>query len=76
MFFAVNSLPVADDKTFAYMRRVVLIPFKARFVDEPDETKGDEKKRAPNIKESLLEELPGIFNWAMKGLKRLKNNNL
>ena len=36
LFFVVNNLPVADDKTFAYMRRVVLIPFLARFVDKPD----------------------------------------
>ena len=74
MFFAVNTLPVANDKTFAYMRRVVLIPFLARFVSEPDKAQKREKKLNPNIKEKLLQELPGIFNWAMRGLKRLIKN--
>lgn len=74
MFFAVNTLPVANDKTFAYMRRVVLIPFLARFVDEPDKAQKREKKLNPNIKEKLFQELPGIFNWAMRGLKRLIKN--
>ena len=74
LFFAVNTLPVADDKTFAYMRRVILIPFLARFVEKPDKAQKREKKRNPHIKAKLLRELPGIFNWAMKGLKRLIKN--
>ena len=75
MFFAVNTLPVANDKTFAYMRRVVVIPFLARFIDEPDKAHKRKKKLNPNIKEKLLQELlPGIFNWAMRGLKRLIKN--
>ena len=74
LFFAMNTLPIADDKTFAYMRRVVLIPFLARFVDEPDKAQKREKKRNPHITKKLLRELPGIFNWAMKSLKRLIKN--
>ena len=44
LFFAVNTLPIADDKTFAYMRRVILIPFLARFIDELDKAQKREKK--------------------------------
>ena len=62
LFFAVNSLPIASDKTFSYMRRAQVIPFVARFVDNPDSNKPEELKRNPNIKDELLKELPGIFN--------------
>jgi len=71
LFFAVNSLPIASDRTFAYMRRAQVIPFLARFVDNPDPDRPEELKRNPNIKDELLRELPGIFNWAMRGLRRL-----
>ncbi|MBR1486305.1 MAG: hypothetical protein IJ597_03520, partial [Synergistaceae bacterium] len=71
LFFAVNSLPIASDRTFSYMRRAQIIPFLARFVDNPAPNKPEELKRNPNIKDELLKELPGIFNWAMKGLRRL-----
>ena len=75
LFFAVNNLPIASDRTFSYLRRAQIIPFLARFVDNPDPNKPEELKRNPNIKDELLKELPGIFNWSMRGLRRLINQD-
>ena len=75
LFFAVNSLPIASDKTFAYMRRAQIIPFLAKFVDNPDPNKPEELKCNPNIKDKLLKELSGIFHWAMRRLRRLINQD-
>ena len=58
LFFAVNNLPIASDRTFSYLRRAQIIPFLARFVDNPDSNKPEELKRNPNIKDELLKELP------------------
>ena len=35
LLFAMNSLPEPKDKTFAFYSRLVLIPFKTKFVDNP-----------------------------------------
>ena len=75
LFFAVNNLPIASDRTFSYLRRAQIIPFLARFVDNPDPNKPEELKRNPNTKDELLKEFPGIFNWAMRGLRRLINQD-
>lgn len=70
--FAVNTLPQAKDHSYAYLRRLILINFPMTFVDDP---KGPfEAKVDRNIEERLLDELPGIFNLAMRGLKRLQMN--
>lgn len=74
LLFAMNSLPEPQDKTFAFYRRLVLVPFKTKFVDNPREGT-NEMKRNPKIEEGLLEELPGILAWCIEGLKRLVENN-
>ena len=73
LLFAMNSLPEPKDKTFAFYRRLVLVPFKTKFVDNPREGT-NEMKRNPKIEEGLLEELPGILTWCIEGLKRLVEN--
>ena len=73
LLFAMNSLPEPKDKTFAFYRRLVLVPFKTKFIDNPREGT-NEMKRNPKIEEGLLEELPGILAWCIEGLKRLVEN--
>ena len=68
-----NSLPEPTDQTFAFYSRLVLVPFKAKFVDNPREGT-NEMKRNPKIEEGLLEELSGILAWCIEGLKRLIEN--
>jgi putative DNA primase/helicase len=53
-----NPRPAVSDSGNAFWRRLKLIEFKQKF-DKPDLKLG----------EKLKKELPGIFNWAIKGLK-------
>ena len=61
--FATNSLPTTKDLTDAYFRRWVIIEFNECFTGHEDY----------NLKEKLMCEIPGIFNWMLKGLKDLKS---
>ncbi len=59
LWFAMNHKPGIRGTDRGIWRRVKLIPFTQNF-------EGREDKR---LKEKLLEELPGILNWALVGLR-------
>ncbi|MBX3053436.1 MAG: bifunctional DNA primase/polymerase [Caldilineaceae bacterium] len=65
VFWAVNNLPVIKDTSSAIWRRLKPIPFFRSFAD-------DEKDI--HLIEKLRTELPGILNWAIAGLQRLRHN--
>jgi putative DNA primase/helicase len=52
-------------------RRLHFIQFPCSFVDFPDPKIRTQKPQNINIVSELLEELPGIFNWAYDGYKLL-----
>lgn len=60
---AMNSTPRVTDRSDAVFNRVIIIPMDTVIPDE---------HRDPYLIDKLLEELPGIFNWSLQGLKRLK----
>lgn len=64
MIFSCNQVPESMDESFAYFRRWILINFPNKFVGE---------RADPNIHEKLTteQEMSGILNWAIDGLKRL-----
>lgn len=66
MVFSTNNLPHTNDGGYAFMRRLCMLHFK-NVVKEED--------RDFYLREKLKEELNGIFNWALVGLRRLKENN-
>ena len=56
-----NNKPIIDETTYAAWRRVRLIPFTVQISKE---------KQNPQLADELIkEELPGILNWALAGLK-------
>jgi len=67
-YFSANVLPKVGDDTIAFFRRLIIIPFPKTF---------DESKADPDLFEKLTrpEELSGILNWAIEGLKRLIENH-
>jgi len=65
-FFAMNKLPEIDDDSHGMWRRINVIEFPRTFTDEDMDV---------DLADKLKEELPGIFNWALVGLNRLKSNN-
>lgn len=70
MVFSANRMLTAREVDYSFLRRFCFIQFPIKYVDEPREP--NERKREPNITAELLKELPGIFNWALQGLKALR----
>ncbi len=64
LLFAMNAFPKVTDLSHGFLRRLVIIPFRRIF-------KTDANSR---LSEELLKELPGVFNFAVEGLKRLKEH--
>jgi len=64
-FFAMNKLPDLNDYSHGMWRRIKVIEFPKTFT---------ENEMDVYLTEKLKKELPGIFNWALEGLNRLKAN--
>jgi P4 family phage/plasmid primase-like protien len=62
LVFSANELPRVDDRTRAFWRRWYLIKFAQ------DITGREDRK----LLKKLLEELPGILNWALAGIPLLE----
>jgi len=60
--FATNGLPMVDDNSNGVFRRLMILSLNNSFVGREDW----------QLTERLLEELPGIFNWALIGAERLR----
>lgn len=69
MVFSANRMLTAKDVDYSFVRRFCFIQFPIKFVDDPQ--KPNERKKDYQITSRLLSELPGIFNWAIQGLKNL-----
>ncbi len=62
--YSSNELPVFTDEMQTLFRRLNLLEFKIDFRDRPD----------TGLKIRLEDQIPGIANWAIVGLKRLLAN--
>lgn len=66
LFLLTNHVPAAPGDDFAFWQRVILIPFDLSFVNR--DPVGDYERRADTrLKDKLLEELPGILAWMVRG---------
>ncbi|TXE07565.1 phage/plasmid primase, P4 family [Algoriphagus aquimarinus] len=66
LIFNANELPKEVEFTHGFFRRFLIIPFEVT-IPENEQNKG-------LAKEIIQEELPGVFNWVLTGLKRLLVN--
>ena len=64
LVFSVNELPKINDTTPGLYRRFIIVPFDRSFEAKPD----------LDLEQKLTDELPGILNWAIEGLKSLRAN--
>jgi putative DNA primase/helicase len=62
-----NGMPVTKDQTYAYYRRLIILPWNRKV--EEAEVIGDLEDRLRRT------ELPGIFEWSVEGLRRLIAND-
>jgi len=66
LIFTCNELPESTDTTHGFYRRLILVPFNARFKDTAEDYD-------PHIDKKLEVELPGIFNLVLEGYNKLKS---
>jgi len=79
MFFACNELPITYDNTEGFWSKWIYFDFPYKFVDKIEYDELDKKDKVmckiknPDIIHALTlpEELTGLLNWALVGLKRL-----
>lgn len=57
LWITTNGLPRSDDNSRAFWRRVEVIPFDETF----------DRTREPNLRDTLVAELPGIVRWLVEG---------
>lgn len=62
--YATNKMPRVYDNSDGYFRRIMPIHFKRQFLE-------DDPRMDPDLEEKLMQELDGIFAWAVIGLDRL-----
>lgn len=68
LIITANSRPKFADTSDGMWRRLITIPFNVRIAEEKQD-----KKLAARI---LANELPGVFNWALLGLRRLNEQGI
>jgi putative DNA primase/helicase len=66
IFMAMNHKPLIRGMDEGIWRRIKLIPFTQNFIDKAD----------PYLVSKLINELPGILNWAIQGLIEWKQKRL
>ncbi len=64
LLFALNELPTFRDRSNGVWRRMIIVPFDT--VVSPDRADFDLSEKI------IRSELPGVFNWALEGLVRLR----
>jgi putative DNA primase/helicase len=75
LIYAVNRLPFSQAKDKGYFTRVAVISFNNEFVTSPDKNNTRQFKADPKrVQKILNNELSGVLNWAIEGLKRFLNN--
>ena len=64
--FNSNSLPKDIEHTHAYFRRLMIVPFRVKITSE--------EKDVQLAAKIIEQELSGVFNWILEGLRRLLKN--
>ena len=67
LWLVTNSLPQINNTDHGIWRRIKAIPFNRTF---------EAKEQDKNLSDKLMEELPGILNWAIKGCLEWQKNEL
>jgi putative DNA primase/helicase len=64
-YLGMNTLPEIEDNTHGMWRRIHVINFPRKF---------SEKEMDVDLTGKLMNELSGIFNWALEGYRRLRDH--
>lgn len=78
IFAMSNHFLRATDSSLGFWNRMITIPFEVTFLTAEELPNGETdyaKIGDPELGKKLEAELPGVFNWSIEGLKRLKEND-
>lgn len=70
LVFSTNNLPYTKDRSWGFYRRLLIVPFTKSFIEGSPEWENFDK-----LSSKLLSERDGILNFALGGLKRLRDND-
>jgi putative DNA primase/helicase len=65
LILSTNNRPRFKDRSTGIWRRMIIVPFRVTI--PPD-------RQDRHLADKLKEELPGVFQWALEGLARLRRN--
>lgn len=65
LFLYTNHLPNGLARDYALRKRLLLIDYPLKFIDDPKEP--NERQRDPDLPEKLAKEAPGILAWLVEG---------
>jgi len=65
-YLGMNTLPEIEDNTYGMWRRIHVIEFPKKFT---------ESEMDVELTGKLMNELSGIFNWALEGYRRLRDHD-
>ena len=73
LVYACNGQLASGDTSDGLARRLIIIDFKMRFVDNPDPNDPYQREKNINILDEISSEISsgGVFNWAYEGYKLL-----
>lgn len=74
LFLLTNEIPRIKADDDAFWTRLLAVPWKIRFVDNP--TTPDERPRDPQMEQKLLKCLPGIAAWLVRGALEYQEKGL
>ena len=66
LILATNHDPRFADRSIGIWRRMIVIPFRVTI---------EQDRQDPDLASKLKAELPGIFNWAVEGLRELRRRH-
>jgi len=71
LIFCCNGQLKSSDTSEGLSRRLIIVDFPCRFVDDPDSADPYQQLKDITLYDHLIDELSGIFNWAYQGYKDL-----
>jgi len=74
LFLLTNEIPRAKADDDAFWSRLLAVPWKLRFVDNPSTP--DERQRDPQMEYKLQTELSGILAWLVRGALAYQRDGL
>lgn len=76
VWLAANHKPQINGTDYGIWRRIMLVPFLAKFLKPGIDLGPGQFRIDPSLRADLIRELPGILNWAIAGYRAWREQGL